>query len=473
MNIPSIISCFEPDKNNEPVSVSGWVRTVRSSSSQLLFCVLNDGSDVNGLQVVISNDYLSVSKIHTFEKEVKIGCYIKCTGKLVKSIGGKQKCEMQLLDYEMVGSVDNFYPLAKSKMNLDTLRQYLHFRPRTNVFGSVFRIRSKLMKAIHDFYHELDFHHIDPNIITMNECEGGAGVFQLTEKDISKQNNLIYSKDGIYQWNNDHFGKPVYLTVSSQLQLEIFACGLGDCYTVNKSFRSEHSNTNKHASEFTHLEIEIINKDMDTLMNIGEKTIKYCIEYIFKNCMEDIYNLNAFISKGLKERLECFKNKIFIKKKYQDIIEEINLDIKESLVELPLLKHGDDLGSKHEDYITQKYDTGVFVTHWPFSIKSFYMKRNRENPDYCDCFDLLLPYGIGEIIGGSQREDNYDTLIENMELKKVEKENLGFYIDLRKYGSCPHGGYGLGFERLLMLITGMKNIRDVCPIPICYKDCKY
>lgn len=473
MSIHSTISFFNDKIENNNIQVNGWVRTVRSSSAQLLFCNINDGSNVSGLQIVLTNEILSLSKIHDFEKEVKVGCYIQCTGNLVKSIGGKQKCEMQMTDYKVVGGVDELYPLSKSKMNLDTLRQYIHFRPKTNVFGSIFRIRSKLMKAIHDFYHQLNFLHIDPNIITLNECEGGAGVFQLTEKDMSQSKNLNYSKDGKYKWETDHFNCPVYLTVSSQLQLEIFACGLGDCYTVNKSFRSEHSNTNKHASEFTHIEIEIVNKSMENLMTIGENTIKFCIERIFTENIEDIYNLNSFISKGLKERLETLKNKMFIRKKYQDIIEEINFDINIGLTEIPTLKHGDDLGSKHEDYITQKYDTGVFVTHWPFSIKSFYMKRNRDNPDYCDCFDLLLPYGIGEIIGGSQREDDYHTLIENMELKNVEKNNLGFYIDLRKYGSCPHGGYGLGFERLLMLITGMKNIRDVCPIPVCYKECKY
>ena len=478
MNIKSIIHSFkkqvedEETNKKEDVTLSGWVRTVRSSSANLTFCVINDGSNVNGLQVILTNEIMDLAKKSLFEKEVKTGAYIKCIGKLVKSPGEKQVCEMQLHDYELSGKVDSFYPLAKSKMNLDTLRQYIHFRPRTNVFGSVFRIRSKLMKAIHDFYHHLDFHHIDPNIITINECEGGAGVFQLTEKDISKKENLEYSKEGDYKWLSDHFNDPVYLTVSSQLQLEIFACGLGNCYTVNKSFRSEHSNTNKHASEFTHLEIEMINNNLDDLMNIGEQTIKYCIERICMDCSEDIDNLDAFISKGLKERLSCLLNKPFIKKTYQEVIEEINIDINNKVIDLPELTVGDDLGSKHEDYITQKYNNGVFVTHWPLAIKSFYMKKCIEN-DNCESFDLLLPFGIGEIIGASQREDNYDQLLKQMDAKGIMKEKMGFYIDLRKYGSCPHGGFGLGFERLLMLMTGMKNIRDVLPIPVCYKDCKY
>ena len=471
MKIKSIIKCFNKEYENKNCCVYGWVRTVRSSSNQLLFCVINDGSNVNGLQLVLSTDFIDQESIILFEKEVKVGAYIEAEGELVKSIGGKQTYEMKLKKYRVIGKVDQFYPFAKTKMNLDTLRQYIHLRSRTNVFGSVFRIRSKLMKAVHDFYHQLQFHHIDPNIITNNECEGGAGVFQITEKDLTDQHQLKY-KNGKYEWNSDHFGKPVYLTVSSQLQLEAICCGLGNVYTVNKSFRSEHSNTNKHASEFTHLEIEMININLKDLMQIGEFNIKFCIERVLNECEEDIKNLNGFISKGLIDRLNHLKNSTFIRKTYHEIINEINQDIELLKIDLDPLNDGDDLGSKHEEYITQKYNTGVFCTHWPRAIKSFYMKKC-ENNENCESFDLLIPYGIGELIGASMREDNLEQLLMNMKENNIDEESFGFYIDLRKYGSCPHGGFGLGFERLLMLMTGMKNIRDVLPFPVTYKNCLY
>jgi asparaginyl-tRNA synthetase len=452
------------------VDIHGWIRTTRPGD--VTFCLINDGSNVSGLQLILTNEHISNNNLDYFKKNGKIGTFIKVRGKIIDSPAKGQKYEIILYSFNLAGHIDNNYPLAKSKMNLDTLRNYIQLRQRTNTFGSVFRIRSKLMKAIHDFYHMMDFHNIDPNIITTNECEGGAGVFQITEKDMSKLENMPYSKEGNFEYEKDHFNKPVYLTVSSQLQLEIFACGLGNVYTINKSFRSEHSSTNKHCSEFTHLEIEIISDSMDELMKIAESTIKYCIDTIMTNCSEDIYNLNNFISTGLTEKLINILKKTFIKKTYHEILEEINIDILNKKLELEFLNDGDDLGSKHEDYITAKYNTGVFCTHWPLNIKSFYMKQCVGN-ELCESFDLLLPYGIGELVGGSMREENYDKLIENMDKKGIDKTQLEFYTDLRKYGTCHHGGFGLGFERLLMLITGMKNIRDVLPIPVCYKSCNY
>jgi asparaginyl-tRNA synthetase len=359
-------------------------------------------------------------------------------------------------------------------MNLDTLRQYYHLRARTNVFGSVFRIRSSLSKILHDFYHEKNYLHLDPNVITINECEGGAGVFQLTEHDITDVNKLkIVKENGKYDWSSDHFNRPAYLTVSSQLQLEAMACALGNVYTVNKSFRSEHSSTSKHVSEFTHLEIEIVNNTLEDLMNVGEEMIKYSIEKLFEQRNDDLQNLNGFISKGLIDKLNHLKECKFLRFKYSDIVNEINEDIKKNkkLKKMKPLTFGDDLGSEHENYITQKYNTGVFVTHWPMEIKSFYMKQCDDGT--CESFDLLIPYGIGELIGASQREDDFDKLSYMMDKKGVDKESLSFYLDLRKFGSCPHGGFGLGFDRLLMLMTGMQNIRDVIPFPVCYKSCTF
>jgi len=455
----------------ELYSISGWVRTCRTSSGTLGFCNINDGSNHKGLQIVISEDFSE--NLSDFFRNVKVGTYLLCVGKMVESPAKGQKYEMQLKRFKISGDVDESYPLAKCKMNLDTLRQYYHLRPRTNVFGSVFRIRSSLMKILHDFYHDMDYLHLDPNIITINECEGGAGVFQITENDISIPSKLKLVKESSdYDWSSDHFNKPAYLTVSSQLQLETMACALGNVYTMNKSFRSEHSSTSKHVSEFTHLEIEIINNTIDDLMDVGEKMIKYSIDKLFEKRYDDLENLNTFISKGLIDRLKHLKSKTFIRLKYEDIIEEINEDIKKNKkLKLKMLEYGDDLGSEHENYITKKYDNGVFVTHWPSLIKSFYMKQCDDGT--CESFDLLIPYGIGELIGASQRENDYDKLSKMMDIKGINKDDMSFYLDLRKYGSCPHGGFGLGFDRLLMLMTGMQNIRDVIPFPVCYKTCNF
>ena len=451
----------------------GWVRTCRTSSSTLGFCNLNDGSNPCGLQIVICETSMKQENIDKFFKTVKVGAFINCVGKMVKSPAKGQKYEMQLEHFELTGDVDDTYPLSKTKMNLDTLRNFIHLRSRTNVFGSVFRIRSSLIKILHDFYHERDFLHLDPNIITVNECEGGAGVFQLTERDITNVDKLDLVKDSKkYDWSKDHFCRPAYLTVSSQLQLEAMACSLGNVYTMNKSFRSEHSSTSKHVSEFTHLEIEMVNNSFNDLMYIGEVMIKYVINRLLNDRLDDIENLNKFVSKGLVDKLTKLKDSKFIYKKYKDAVIEINEDIsKNKKLKLTKLEVGDDLGSEHENYLTQKYDTGVFITHWPSKIKSFYMKQCDDGT--CESFDLLIPYGIGELIGASQREDNYDKLSEMMDKKGINKDDMSFYLDLRKFGSCPHGGFGLGVDRLLMLVTGMQNIKDVIPFPVYYKSCKF
>jgi len=476
INITDELQNFEELQN-----IYGWVRTVRSSSNILGFCLLNDGSDVNGMQIVLSSELISEEKITYFFKNVNIGTFLNCTGKIIKSPAKGQKYELQLFDYEIKGKVEEGYPLSKSKMNLDTLRDFIHLRGRTNTFGSIFRIRSSLMKIIHDFYHNEGFLHLDPNIITTNECEGGAGVFQVTENDISKPGMLKLLPDKVsYDWSSDHFNSPVFLTVSSQLQLEVLACSMGNVYTMNKSFRSEHSSTSKHVSEFIHLEIEMININNNDLMNISEKMLKFSIEEIFKRNNEDIENLDKFISKGLIDKLNHLKNCEYKRMKHCDIVNEINNDIdndEKLKLALPKLQSDDDLGSAHENYITQKYNCPIFLTNWPMKIKSFYMKQCNDADipinGSCESFDLLLPYGIGELIGASIREDDYDKLLNMMIIKNVNPKNMEFYLDLRKFGTCPHGGFGLGFDRLVMLITGMQNIKDVIPFPVFYKSCKF
>ena len=458
---------------SEIYEINGWVRTLRTSSNELSFCNINDGSNVNGLQIVISLKEISEELFKKFNNNIKTGCYINVSGLIVLSPAKGQKYELVLKSFKLIGNVsDNYILGGKSRMNMDTLRDVAHLRPRTSIFGCIFRIRSKLMKSLHDFYENEGFLHLDPNIITINECEGGAGVFQLTEHDISEKNNLKYNNEK-YNWGSDHFQRPAYLTVSSQLQLEALACSLGNVYTMNKSFRSEHSSTSKHVSEFTHLEIEMINNNLNDLMIISEKMIKYCINEILEKCSEEIENLNRFISKGIKDKLEKLLITNFHTVKYSEIIEIINQDIREKKVKkLELLKEGDDLSSAHENYITEKYGP-TFVTHWPLSIKSFYMKQCLRDNKYCESYDLLMPYGVGELIGASMREEDYNKLRSMMTIKGVNAEELKFYLDLREYGTCPHGGFGLGFDRLLMLITGIQNIKDVIPFPVYYKSCKY
>ena len=447
MNIKQLLTQSQTTAN-----ISGWVRTCRSSSDQLGFCNINDGSCPNGLQIIITPPNMD------FLQNVTIGCYVKCWGEIVPSPAKGQEYEMKLESYIIIGDVDETYPLSKTRIGLDKLRQIPHLRSRTSTFSSVFRIRSKLMKSVHDFYHDKGFLHLDPNIITINECEGGAGVFQVTEHDISKIKN--------YNSKKDHFCRPAYLTVSSQLQLEAMACSLGNVYTTNKSFRSEHSSSSKHVSEFTHLEIEMINNSNEDLMDNGRDLIKYCINRILEECYEDLVILNKFVSKGIIKKLQSILQLPFKRLSYTDAIEMCNKNKK-----LPKMKLGDDFSSAHEDWITNKLSAPVFVYNWPISVKSFYMKRIDNTNGLCECFDLLMPFGIGELIGGSMREDNYDKLCEMMDKKGVDRDALSFYTDLRKYGSCPHGGFGLGFDRLLMLITGIKNIKDVIPFPVFYKNC--
>ena len=397
--------------------------------------------------------------------ELHTGTSITISGVLVESPAKGQKVEVKVSDLEVVSEADpKDYPLSKTRINFETLRQHLHLRTRTNAFGSIFRIKSSISQGTHRFFEKENYLHLDPNVITINECEGGAGVFQVTENDLTDVNKLP-SKSGKYDWSKDHFGKPVFLTVSSQLQLEAISCALGPVYTTNKSFRSEHSSTYKHVSEFTHLEIEHIFIDMEYLMDIGERYIKFLAEYLLEHRLDDLENLNKFISKGILDRVKEIKDAKFYKVTHKEAIDLIQTS---DLKEKP--QHGEDLSSESENWLTKHFGGPVFVTDWPISIKSFYMKQSDDGT--CKSFDLLMPYKIGELIGGSMREDSYDKLIDMMDKKNVDKEKLKFYTDLRKFGSVPHGGFGLGIDRLCMLFTGMENIKDVIPFPVQYKNCE-
>lgn len=475
--IKKIINLAEEDINlviNNSFSVAGWIKTVRiQSKDAFAFCELNDGSTFNSLQIIVNKEFeINKGVFDDFFQNATTGASIRVTGTIIKSPAKGQLIELIAENILVEGKVDNpeVYPIAKNKINLDTLRGICHLRSRTNVFGNVNRIRNALSFATHKFYQERDFLHLDPNVISINECEGGAGVFTVTELDQTNKDNQL--EDGSVNWKKDHFNRRAYLTVSSQLQLEALACSMGNVYTTNKSFRSEHSLTSKHVSEFSHLEIEQCFTSFKDLMDIGEDYVKYVIDYVLTNNMKEIKALNSYQSKGLLDRLIAIRDCDFHRMTYQEAIELIQNDLKQKLVKMKIRpKIGDDLGTEHENYLTEKFEKPVFVTHWPSEIKSFYMKQCEDGT--CESFDLIVPYGVGELIGASQREDNYEKLVEIMEKKGIDPKPLEFYLDLRKYGTCQHGGFGLGMDRFLMLLTGMTSIKDVIPFPVYYTNCQY
>jgi asparaginyl-tRNA synthetase len=349
---------------NTLVTVCGWVLTVRTQKD-LTFIKLNDGSNSNGVQLVVEGKFTELEKVN-------IGSSLNVTGLLVKSPAVGQPFEIQVKKAQVLGlaSLDD-YPLAKGKLPLDYLRNYAHLRSRTLSFGSIFRIKSAISNATHQFFMDKGYLHLNPNIITVNECEGGAGVFQLTEHDISDYSKLPKIKDtNNHDWLRDHFEKPAYLTVSSQLQLEALACSLGSVYTTNKSFRSEHSTTNKHLSEFEHLEIEDVFITIDELMQIGEDYIKFVGQWLLNNNLDDINNLGKFVSKGLLDRIKTIVNAKFNRVKYSEAIEILK---KSTTLSKPVI-YGEDLCSEFENYLTEYFKGPVFVSHWPIAIKSFYMK---------------------------------------------------------------------------------------------------
>lgn len=455
------------------VTICGWVTTTRPQK-ETTFIKLNDGSDTRGVQIIVATADAA---------KYKTGCSLEVVGTLVESPSPAQPFEVNATKITILGSVADDYPLAKSKLSLEYLRSYQHLRARTSTFGSVFRIKSAISHATHDFFRSRGYLHLDPNVMTINECEGGAGVFQVTERDISKptalplktniskdaSGNTVRTTTNDYDWGADHFGRPVYLTVSSQLQLEAIACSLGSVYTTNKSFRSEHSNTAKHLSEFTHLEIETCFLSLSELMDVAEDYIRFVANYLLTapTVTNDIDNLNAFVSKGIKARVEAIASlTIFNRIPYTEAIEIAQEAGK-------TIKFGEDLSSEIENFLTDHYGGPVFVYNWPSSIKSFYMKQDPTDPTLCNNFDLLMPFKVGEMIGGSMREDDYHKLIAMMKQKGVSEELMRFYTDLRRFGTVPHGGFGLGFDRMTMLFTGMENIRDAVPFPVAYKSCEY
>ena len=444
---------------NTEVTVGGWVRSIRDSKT-FGFIVLNDGTFFEPLQIVYAD------KLDNFEKisKLNVGAALIVRGQLVPTPEAKQPFEIQADEIIIEGESTPDYPLQKKRHSMEYLRTITHLRPRTNTFQAVFRVRSLIAMAIHEFFQERDFVYVHTPIITGSDCEGAGEMFQVTTLPLSE---LPMTEDGNVDYSKDFFNKPTNLTVSGQLNGETFAMAFKNIYTFGPTFRAENSNTTRHAAEFWMIEPEMAFADLEDDMDIAEAMIKYIIKYVLEHAPEEMNFFNSFVDKGLLERLNHVMTSDFARCTYTDAIKilEKNNDKFDYKV-----SWGCDLQTEHERFLTEEeFKRPVFVTDYPKEIKAFYMKLNEDGKTVA-AMDCLVP-GIGEIIGGSQREDNYDLLTERMKELSLNPEDYDFYLDLRKYGSARHAGFGLGFERCVMYLTGMSNIRDVLPFPRTVNNC--
>ena len=437
----------------QEVELSGWVKKLRDQKS-FGFIELNDGSFFNGIQVVFNNE------MENFEEVARLSIIstIRVVGKVVVSEGSGQKFEVMAETVEVIQKADLDYPLQNKRHTFEYLRTMAHLRPRTNTFNAVFRVRSVLAYAIHKFFQENEFVYVHTPIITGADCEGAGEMFRVTTLDL---NDVPKTEDGKVDVSKDFFAKETNLTVSGQLNVETYCAAFRNVYTFGPTFRAENSNTSRHASEFWMIEPEIAFGDLEANMDLAEKMVKFVIKYVMENCPEEMEFFNNFIEKGLFDKLNNVLNNDFAKLTYTDAITVLENCGKK--FDYPV-KWGIDLQSEHERYLAEEhFKKPVFLINYPKDIKAFYMKLN-EDQKTVRAMDLLVP-GIGEIIGGSQREDNLERLVKRMDEMNLNKEDYGFYLDLRRFGSFPHSGYGLGFERMMMYLTGMTNIRDVIPFP--------
>ena len=446
---------------NTSVKVSGWVKTLRDSKT-FGFIELNDGSFFKNVQVVF-NDSLS-----NFEdiRKLSISSSIIVSGSLVKTENAKQPFEIQAENIEIFNQADNDYPLQKKRHTFEYLRTIAHLRPRTNTFNSTFRVRSVISFAIHKFFQERGFVYVHTPIITSSDCEGAGEMFTVTSADL---NDLPKDDNGNMDYSQDFFARPAHLTVSGQLDVETYAFAFRNVYTFGPTFRAENSNTVKHAAEFWMIEPELCFADLKDDMDLAEDMLKYVIKDVLANAPEEMEFFDKFISPGLIERLTNVMNSDFGRISYTDAIKE--LEKNNDKFEYPVT-WGTDIQTEHERYLSEVvFGKPVFVTDYPKDIKAFYMKQNDDGKTVA-ATDLLVP-GIGELIGGSQREDDIEKLEARMKELGLNKEDYWWYLDLRRYGSITHSGFGLGFERLMMYITGMQNIRDVIPFPRTPKNCDF
>ena len=460
-----LVTVRELYKNREAyldkeVSVGGWVRSVRASKA-FGFIVVSDGTYFETLQVVYHDNMANFAEI----SKLNVGAAIIVKGTLVATPDAKQPFEIQAVEVAVEGPSAPDYPLQKKRHTLEYLRTITHLRPRTNTFQAVFRVRSLIAYAIHQYFQERDFVYVHTPLITGSDCEGAGEMFQVTTMDL---NNIPKTEGGAVDFTQDFFAKPTNLTVSGQLNGETYAMAFRNIYTFGPTFRAENSNTTRHAAEFWMIEPEMAFADLDDNMEVAEGMLKYVIRYVLEHAPEEMAFFNSFIDKGLLDRLNNVVNSEFGRVTYTEavkILEEHNdqFDYKVSW--------GCDLQTEHERFLTEQiFKKPVFVTDYPKEIKAFYMKMNPDGKTVA-AVDCLVP-GIGEIIGGSQREDNLEKLTARMDELGLKKEDYQFYLDLRKYGSARHSGFGLGFERCVMYLTGMGNIRDVIPFPRTVGNCE-
>lgn len=450
-NIIKDILQLEPKE--QEITVNGWVRTIRDSKG-IAFVELSDGTTIKNLQVVIEENLPDREAIL---KRISTGCSLSVTGSIIPSPAKGQTLELKAVSVKIIGEAPSDYVLQKKRHSFEFLREVAHLRPRTNTFGAVARIRSAMSFAIHKFFTERGFVYVHTPIITGSDCEGAGEMFQVTtlpEKDLPK-------KDGKIDYSQDFFGKKASLTVSGQLEGETYACALKNIYTFGPTFRSENSNTSRHLAEFWMIEPEMAFCDLNQNMNVAEEFLKYIFSYVLENCADDMDFFNKWISKGLIDNLQKIIKSDFKRITYTEAIDELTRA--KAKFEFPV-KWGTDLQSEHEKFLTEKvYDQPVILTDYPKEIKAFYMKLNDDNKTV-RAMDVLVPR-LGEIIGGSEREADYKKLEQRIRDFDLDPADYWWYLDLRKFGSVPHAGFGLGFERAIQFVTGMQNIRDVIPFP--------
>ena len=443
------------------ITISGWIKTLRDSKN-FGFIEINDGSCFKNVQIVFDTELNNFDEV----RKLTIISSIEVTGTVIKTENAKQAFEIKAKNISIINLADNNYPLQKKRHTFEYLRTVAHLRPRTNTFNAVFRVRSALAYAIHKYLQENGFVYVNTPLITSSDCEGAGEMFNVSTLDLE---NLPKTEDGKIDYSKDFFGKPAHLTVSGQLDVETFAFAFRNVYTFGPTFRAENSNTVKHASEFWMIEPEMCFADLTTYMNVAEGMLKYVISYLLENCEDEMNFFNSFIDTTLLERLNNIVNSDFGRISYTEAVEILKKHNNE--FEFPV-EWGTDLQTEHERYLSEKiFKKPVFVTDYPAEIKAFYMKQNPDGKTVAAA-DLLAP-GIGEIIGGSQREDSLEVLQEKIKNFGLDEKDYWWYLDLRKYGSVPHAGFGLGFERLIMYVTGMGNIRDVIPFARTPKNCEF
>lgn len=448
---------FKESYIGKQVTISGWVRNHRKSSN-FAFIVLSDGTTINTLQVVYDTSLSNYEEIN----KVLVGSCLEVTGTIVES-SGNQDFELKAESIKILGLADETYPIQAKRHTREFLREVGHLRARTNLFNAVFRVRSVAAMAIHKYFQDRNYVYFHAPIITSSDCEGAGEMFQVTTLDLNR-----IASSGKYEPEKDFYGKTTGLTVSGQLEAETFATAFKKTYTFGPTFRAENSNTKVHASEFWMIEPEISFCDLEGDMDIMEDMLKYVVSYVLENAKDEMKFLDQFVEKGLIDKLTRLVNSKFTRIDHKDVITILkNADVKWEFEP----EYGEDIAKEHEKYITEYFNGPVFIKNWPKDIKAFYMKQN-EDGETVAAVDLEVP-GAGELMGGSQREESYEKLVKRMDELGMNKEELSWYLDLRKYGTCIHSGFGMGFERLLIYITGIDNIRDVIPYPRTPGNCEF